>query len=166
MTEAVYKYFNSWLVESLASIDDCGYVTSHISNVIDFKYSKDEIKKISIDILLDLVNSEVYKNNSTRLMALLVVPLICSQSIMLWNENLSIVDQMCDEDPSIYLLDRNNIKLLESIEEYKVPINLSGLEDISFNVYYRCFRNDEAIKNSWEFNRSIYIEHYSDSFLI
>lgn len=74
----------------------------------------------------------------------------------------TIVSQLSDEPPSLYLLSWHSMKQYILTEEFRTPLSFPLSEYLSdrVDIYYRAHRYGSHIKNDWEFARGIYLEHY------
>lgn len=163
-----FKKFSTWLNDSMKLKGVYHPLTAHISSFFEDGISKEQLLEYSKDVFLELVYSLDSSECADELMPILVIPLGFSLSLCPWDNSLLSNNQETDESPSIFIFDREKLKYLQVIEEYKVPIDIgiNELKRSNFSIYYRCFRDSIAIENGWEYNRAIYVEYYTDSLLL
>ena len=84
------------------------------------------------------------------------LPLGISDEVSFWRPELWEKVDYDNEPPALYLLRDTEIFDDES-EEYRCPVEVPVEGLISTRAVFRSFRNEEAMKNGWEFTSGIYL---------
>jgi hypothetical protein len=100
--------------------------------------------------------------SSSASRALVYLPLMDSDTIILWNGNLFSELGRSDEPPSLYMLSSDPFKNVADFEEYRKPIQVPEGFDQDIIIIYRCFRSSEAIRESWEYSAGLYLFYRGD----
>jgi hypothetical protein len=88
--------------------------------------------------------------------AVVYLPIGNTENVEFWNPDILARLNSVGEPPALYLL-RSDHVFDEQSEEYRMPISLLfNSADVDL-VMFRSFRNQEAIRNSWEFTSGIYM---------
>jgi hypothetical protein len=150
-----------WLELSSKSVSVRNPISIHIDDLLGAQLEKDDIVNISTKAFLSL-NKQIGQQQLT-VIPLLVIPLrvIGNELSLAAPANLPILkNQLGDEPPSLYLLSRDSLRLTEACEEYKYPLPFELIPSLPKDVYvyFREFRNSQAIKNQWEFSRCVYVQ--------
>ncbi|MFY9179892.1 MAG: hypothetical protein WAO12_08980 [Venatoribacter sp.] len=161
------RLFYNWINKSIDKLSEAYFIECHTDEFSSLKLSKADLIKLSVDSYLELVTYSTENKIIDDVMPILVIPLVASDIIKSYENNLSDCSQLDIEPPSIYLLNRETSKYVEVMEEYKEPITIAlpNISGCGFYSYYRCYRNDEYIKKDWEFNRAIYVECYPEKYM-
>ncbi|NLD93285.1 MAG: hypothetical protein GX639_11530 [Fibrobacter sp.] len=153
---------NKFLMDNVGNVGMNNPISVHFDELLKGIYdSKNIVNQVleAYTILINTMKVDVLKS----IMPIVVIPLNPIEridfSIVGWHNceaNLS------DEPPLLYLQSRESLKLLEIVEEYKVPLLIPNVDTMNREIisYFRIFRNKEAYENNWEYERCIYIECY------
>jgi hypothetical protein len=156
-----------WVRDNINEVRLKNPVSIHINELIDETIKPTKIIEKSIEAF-EIVVSSLNEDELVKIKPILTCPLNPVEEFSVemkdWENCLKDIS---DEPPSIYLQDRNSEKLLEAVEEYRIPISSPIIKTINYRPYsfYRIFRNMDAIKNDWEYERCIYTEVYVDPFI-
>jgi hypothetical protein len=144
-----------WVERALAEVALRNPITAHIK---DFYGSRKTLTE-SIEAFVQLVECL----DLETFIPLLILPLEDSETLSLmvppWSELKWDQD---DEPPSLGIAVLDSRKLVESVEEYRCPLDppphLASLRGVAWIAYYRCFRSLYAKEMGWEYCRCMYIE--------
>ncbi len=147
------------LSKSVLSLDSCHI---HIDELISPEvYERRESCINNVMLLFERVSSD-YHHLMVELdyVFCLVIPLeasVCLNSDIPFNIQQILNEQDIIEPPSFYLYSKNNRKHMYTGEQYVYPLNF--ILGNSYFSYYRTWRDQDSIINSWEYSRAIYIEY-------
>lgn len=146
-----------------------------ISTDLDYFLSKNADPLCFVSKGIEMLNELISLCEEERILELfmpcIIIPLKCAEhnKIVTFDpKSFSLEDELHELSPGdICLIERNDIKHYTPKEEYRchVEIKLPVALNKNCRVYYRCIRDEEDMKNNWEFYRYIYIEHYTDNLL-
>ncbi len=84
------------------------------------------------------------------------LPLGASDHLCLWDESLWRAVGVQDEPVTLYAISREQV-LEEWDEEYRRPVDVPLQEPLDVLALYRCWRTRADMRNSWEFERGLYL---------
>jgi len=150
---------SSWLSDSI--LDGGSVVRCIHLDRLENKYSSNlvgiDLARFSYQLLLNVLSDlQKYFVNPVAQNAIVFLPLGVSDAIMEWEPEIWEKVSGKDEPPSLYIIKREQI-FDDDMEEYHRPVRLPF--DCASNVraIFRSFRDDNAIRNSWEFTSGIYL---------
>lgn len=157
-----YRKLRAWIDDSIRSDHRKPFITSHVDEFLGEISNRHELLDKSLDLLHELVKASVEQKIIEDFTPLLVVSLEASENILFWNRSVSVVEEMIEEPPALYLVSRMSNREGNQYQEYKFPIHLElvDFKKYNFDVYYRCWRDRVGIENNWEYSRAIYIHGY------
>ena len=159
LVESEHSIFD-WIVSGEEMLADNLFISKHLEGYfpVDSKISRAiEMYEKTVDFI---------RSRNLAVQTILVFPLhtLGNHVSMIVPENTQDLIGMLDElePPSIYLL-REKFPYLENVfEEYRLnlPKNILNSNLADLKVLYREFRDEESVKNSWEFSRCLYISAF------
>ena len=169
--QKVFRKFKDWYNETILERGRKYPLCAHVSEFFPANISRDKLFEGSLALFLECVGLVKEKSLDGEVMPALVIPLLYSDKLHVWDDSISLSDQLHDmEPPSLYLIEYKIAKYFEKVEEYRVPVELDlgwvELTKKNFSIYYRCHRSIEEIENDWEYSRAIYLEYYPDNLLM
>ncbi len=156
-----------WLESNITQVTQMKPRSIHIDELLGEKWDSKTVIANALSIYKILIDN-IEGNMLIETMPLLTLPLEpiskFVKTAVSWENCNSAVS---DEPPSIYLIDRNNVKFWDDCEEYRIPIKKPNIDTRKGELfsYYRIYRNNEAIENNWEYERCIYTELYVKPFI-
>ena len=159
-TSLLKEGLRTWLRSSLPAVDILSPAHVHVDELVPDQMGGRRLLALA-ELGFSFILDELRQSN---LIPLLVIPLVegtlATRAPM---DRASIANQLGAEPPSYYLMSSEAEKLTEDVEEYRVPLSpaLFPLIKKAF-VYYRVFRDSEAMEKGWEFTRCVYVRQRMD----
>lgn len=158
-----YPAVVSWLKQYYAEVHRGSSVSVHLDE-LGSRVDVDPLDAYG-DVVTALTPSALL-----RVMPVLVLPLPHSEQLdtrpVVWSNSLV---ESSTEPPSICLVARETLGMLDVVEEYRCPVpspDLPPLEGQYF-AYYRCSRSSRAIREGWEeYERAVCIEAYPKQLIL
>jgi hypothetical protein len=160
------KAIEHWLSETLSRMKDIP-IGIHFDDLFKASEIIDKGPSYWIALYLYLIHLPYDK---IRYKTIMTLPLACKDSLD-WNnptfEEIERIGRDGSEPPSFYLITRHSDEMMELCEEYIKPLAFKELGKLGENikVYYRSYRQADALTYGWEFSRCIYFEHYHETLL-
>ncbi len=149
-----------WIENSQEIIVREGYVSIHLDQLLEQHFEKDKILGVSINIFSQLVKYVILKD--IKFIPLLTIPLHNGGNKITFSVPRKVEDilrDLGDEPPSLYLLEKQTDLGFDGCEEYRKPLSFDivtrSVKGKTYS-YYREYRDRQAIKSQWEFNRCLY----------
>lgn len=143
-----------WLSKSLQKLECESFISCH----------SNELESFRPDECLDVFRFLVEYCGKTEFSVLLVFTDEPSDDLDFKPFELSEIN-IKQAPATFYVCNNSLLQGYSGDQEYKTAMNrfdrLEGLQEVC--VYFRCYRNVEAVKNGWEFERCIYVEWVNQS---
>jgi hypothetical protein len=148
-----------WAERSLLKVGRWQPQTIHIDELCDYE---------SVDDCLAVLGRLGALVGDRGVSCLLVLPLPSAPFLATVCPELSDIKvRDVDEPPTVAIVSGDSRALAEVGEDYRrtvsAPAGLPDLDGLEWWAYYRCYRNGEAMRHGWEFERMFCIELISSS---
>ncbi len=142
----------------------------HLDALLDTSIDQQNLVAISFQTYRVLIEQLEVLGIPDTIMPSLYIPLECTGALVAGPFNAETLVEQIDynEPPSLYLTERALQTKLGPIEQYVFPLQASDFLDNAAGVYvyYNATRDQDSIKNGWEYGRNITAEYYAPAYQV
>lgn len=165
MTEQSIALIEEWIQQELGKVTIRNPSSKHIDELLVDMPVKEDRLDISFELFGHLIKRLQEMGFPKK--PVLIIPLKSANSKIEQRTPRSqeeIEQQFSIEPPSLYLVDWDQARVKNVLEQYRVPLPFELNDAEGIYVTYRESRDKFAIENDWEVSRNIYVEYFSEEF--